>query len=192
MVDSLTATILLRTIRNALRSSKEVMVLEAAPKFNQQTIFAYPTIGKLAELLVELCTGKRTSVSNTLDSIRAAIQTHDSAWTGHKPLLETRKRIEKERVLVTGTTGALGSHLLAMLLESDLVERVWAVNRKSVNGIAERQKAAFEDKMLDLRLLDSPKLIMLEAELGDGMLGLEKSAYKEVSKCVSDEQSGKY
>lgn len=187
MINSLTATILLRKIRGAMRSSEDAMVLEAAQKLGQQAIFSHPTIEQLADLLVELCTGSQVSFSNTLDSIRDMINIYDSTWAGHKAPLEMRKGIERERVLITGTTGGLGSHLLAVLLESDRVERVWAVNRKSVGGIAERQKAAFEDKMLDSGLLGSPKLIMLEGELGDKMLGLEKNAYQEVSVCVIDE-----
>ena len=52
----------------------------------------------------------------------------------------------------------------------------------------EKQKAAFEDKMLDVELLESKKLVMIEAELEDGRLGLNEKEYHEVN---IDDQRGK-
>ena len=56
--------------------------------------------------------------------------------------------------MVTGTTGALGSHILKhLLLETSVVE-VYAFNRSS--SAPEAQKAAFESNGLDINLLNSP------------------------------------
>jgi thioester reductase-like protein len=108
------------------------------------------------------------------------IRKYDHEWTNKKALPEVRSGATKERVVVTGTTGALGSYLLAMLLESNNVEIVWALNRKSKEGLLARQKASFEDKMLDAGLLGSSKLVMLEGDLEDARLGLKEDVYQKV------------
>ncbi|KAG8686886.1 hypothetical protein FRC11_008184, partial [Ceratobasidium sp. 423] len=58
-------------------------------------------------------------IAEAFQSIRAMIQKYDSDW----PHQEARRAqpVQRERVVVTGTTGALGSHLLEQLLESDKV-----------------------------------------------------------------------
>lgn len=86
-----------------------------------------------------------------------------------------------ETVLVTGTTGALGSLMLAELLSDERIERVWAVNRPSKGKILfERQKEAFVDKALDPLLLEHPKLRLVEADLTQDRLGLSEHQYDEV------------
>lgn len=172
---------LFRTLKSALHSSKDPTIRKVAEDLNQQTLFSHPTIDQLAHHIVQTCTGQQTSSTNPLSSIHSMIQKYDSKWTDKTIPLELRSGITKERVLVTGTTGGLGSHLLAVLLESDKVERVWALNRKSKEGIRQRQKAAFEDKMLNMGLLESERLVMVEAVLEDGKLGLDEKEYQEVS-----------
>ncbi|KAG8701412.1 hypothetical protein FRC08_004090, partial [Ceratobasidium sp. 394] len=77
------------------------------------------------------------------------------------------------------TTGALGSHILAQLLENERVEKVWALNRKSKETFA-RQSSSFEDKGLDVELLKSEKLALLDADLENQNLGLEVEVYDEI------------
>ena len=175
-------SILLRTLRTALGTSKATQAREASEKLNYQTIFTHPTVSRLTEFLVRMCTSKQDPPpSNILHSIRSMIQKYEYKRMDQKVSLGVRDDVIKERIVVTGTTGALGSHLLAVLLESNAVERVWALNRKSKEGLVERQRTSFEDKMLDASLLESDKLVLLEADLKDMNLGLEESIYQEVS-----------
>jgi len=84
-------------------------------------------------------------------------------------------------VLVTGTTGGLGSFLLAQLLENPVVERVYALNRPSAfASITERQRSAFVDKALPLHLLSSEKLVYIETDVSQENCGLASSIYDEV------------
>lgn len=125
--------------------------------------------------------GQAPPSSDVLDTIRSLTDKYTYKWTDRKISLEVCNNPTKERVVVTGTTGALGSYILAALLENDNVETVWALNRKSTETLIKRQQAAFEDKMLDLSLLYSIKLVMLEVDLEDAKLGLRENAYQEVS-----------
>jgi hypothetical protein len=172
-----------------LNSSDDQAVKAASQKINQQTIFAKPTIEQLSSLLAQLCANGQffspaESRNSALDSVRAMIKKYESDWDNKKRQLEARAAPPKERIVITGTTGALGSYFLGLLLESDRVEKVWALNRKS-KGIEERQRASFEDKMLDVSLLMDGKLVLLEADLEDGKLGLETEVYDEVSFSIS-------
>lgn len=125
--------------------------------------------------------GQAPSSSDIPEAIRSMIDKYDYKWTNRKISPEVRSGTTKERVVVTGTTGALGSYLLAMLLENDRVETVWALNRKSKEDHMARQKASFEEKMLDVSLLGRAKLMMLEWDLEDARLGLKEDVYQEVS-----------
>lgn len=90
---------------------------------------------------------------------------------------------QKDVVLLTGTTGALGSNLLAQLLSDDAIERVYALNRRSFSGrtLVERQEDVFKHQGLDVELLKSAKLHLLEADASAARLGLSHSLYTEAS-----------
>lgn len=84
-------------------------------------------------------------------------------------------------VLLTGSTGNLGAEILAALLRTDFVERVYALNRPSgTRSISERHEARFEDREFDTSLLSSPKLVLIEGEMGHPRLGLPDDLYDEV------------
>ncbi|CAE6440754.1 unnamed protein product [Rhizoctonia solani] len=180
-MDSLTATMLLRMIKSTLHASPHPDVQSAATKINQQTIFGKPTVRQLAQLLVQLSKNSDTTVdpiTEALQNITAMIQKYDTEWPRQE--ISNIRQVKKERVVVTGTTGGLGSHLLAQLLESDRVEKVWAMNRKSTKGNRERETSSFEDKLLDLSLLKSEKLVFVDTDLEDPKLGLRNEMYDEI------------
>lgn len=73
----------------------------------------------------------------------------------------------KDVVLVTGTTGTLGSNISIQFLQNDDVELVYALNRpsKANTSTLQCQKDIFSSQDLPLSLLDSPKLVLLEGDL---------------------------
>jgi hypothetical protein len=91
------------------------------------------------------------------------------------------KSIEPAVVLLTGSTGGLGSFLLAQLLESPVVQRVYALNRpSSTASIDQRQNSAFFDRGLPTDLLDSKKLVYIVADASEERCGLPSALYDEV------------
>ncbi|KAJ7066919.1 hypothetical protein C8F01DRAFT_1340925 [Mycena amicta] len=70
-----------------------------------------------------------------------------------------------QTVLVTGTTGVLGTHILVELLARPDVSRVYALNRGTAS--LERQAAALEEQGFDPSLASSPKAFFVEGELED-------------------------
>lgn len=85
-------------------------------------------------------------------------------------------------VIVTGTTGSLGSYLLDRLVDSDDIHRIYALNRASSDGtpLVKRQMAALAVRGLDAQIATSRKVILLEADFGNSTLGLNEEILQEV------------
>jgi thioester reductase-like protein len=89
-------------------------------------------------------------------------------------------------VLLTGSTGGLGSYLLASLLSREDVAVVYPFNRSSKTGTTQhRQHTAFEDRGLDTALLDSTKLIYVEGDAAQPNLSLDDRTYAEIRDSVT-------
>lgn len=88
-------------------------------------------------------------------------------------------------VLVTGTTGILGSYLLQDLVHRADVSRIWALNRvNAADPTVERQRKALQDRGIDDSILTSNKLHMLDGNLSQAQFGLADSVWKEVGSLV--------
>ncbi|KAJ7810002.1 hypothetical protein B0H14DRAFT_3480930 [Mycena olivaceomarginata] len=138
--DSLQATWILNTILHALRASNLVEITTLPDDF----VYSHPTIRLIAESLTAVASGH---VSLLPDLSRRAATME-----------------ETETVLITGTTGALGSHTLAFLLTLPEISTVYALNRPGAN-VVERQQASFAKHGIDAEFVSSPKLRILESDL---------------------------
>lgn len=98
---------------------------------------------------------------------------------------EGRPDEDHKIILLTGSTGSVGAHMLARLLASDKAVKIYAFLRKQREGGNEvnvkRQRAAFVDRGLDVSLLDSSKLTILSGNLTESFMGLGEETYEEVS-----------
>ncbi|PPQ79470.1 hypothetical protein CVT24_009924 [Panaeolus cyanescens] len=85
-------------------------------------------------------------------------------------------------ILITGTTGSLGSYTLSLLLSMPYptISKIYALNRPNRKDVKQRQLEAFVDKGLDTRQLEDERLSLLVGDLddGDGMWGLERGVYE--------------
>lgn len=184
---SLTATFLFRELKKSLGSSSALEYQQAARELVQETIFRNPTISQLSQLVIqpvatEAATLPEKTLEENMKSIQQFIQQYDRTPNVQAPLAPRSPPME--HVVVTGTTGGLGSHLLAQLLAHDRVERVWALNRKSSaisQSVEQRQLDSFKDKLLDVDLLRHPKLVLLDSDLTEERLGVPSGVYAEVS-----------
>lgn len=87
----------------------------------------------------------------------------------------------QETVLVTGTTGGLGTALLAALVDNPTVQRVYALNRRRDVPLAERQRGVLVERGYDAdRILGSDKVVLIETSLEEERLGLQPAVYDEV------------
>ena len=86
-------------------------------------------------------------------------------------------------IVITGTTGSLGAHALAHLLENSGFKKVYALVRPGDDGASaqEHQVSAFRFRGLDTSLLESSRFTAVVSILDKPALGLAQDVYQEVS-----------
>ncbi|KII90242.1 hypothetical protein PLICRDRAFT_40443 [Plicaturopsis crispa FD-325 SS-3] len=185
--DSLSATFLRNRIISALRRSQDPSTQRAVGLVTQNIVFANPTIKQLAEHLASLVaypgSGDGVVASEGATRIEKMIEKYSVGLGG--PQLKGPADPEPV-VLLTGSTGSLGSHLLQMLLVDHKVKRVYTFNRRaSGKSLAQRQTEAFADKGFDLGLLKLEKLRLVEADAAQEQFGLPSAEYDELLQSVT-------
>ncbi|TFK35193.1 hypothetical protein BDQ12DRAFT_560152, partial [Crucibulum laeve] len=171
-------------LENIIRSSMKNFV-----ELPENFIYDYPTPILLASLLKSLHDGNTCPIIGYTDDTSAMDAMFDRLMDKNaviaKPLtpaLISTPAVGKV-VLITGTTGHLGSNLLVQLLDDSSVSRVYAINRLSPTGVSllERQTAALIYEGLNPNVLKSPKLILFEGDLSVPGLGLDPDFLEEAS-----------
>lgn len=181
---SLGATFLRNRIIGAFRASKGGFSQQAAASVSQNFVFDHPTIRDLAQAICTLI--DPSSAPSGGQDVASQIKEIIHKYGADMPVMNVTGTTPEDGavVLLTGSTGNIGSHILASLLSDDRVVRVYAMNRgDSSAAAAERQKAAFEDRGLPLDLLSGGKFIPLTGDLGREQFGLAEH-YDEVC-CIS-------
>lgn len=152
-------------------------------KLSGNIVYQYPTISGLANFATRTaleCFRHRTetSLARCLEMTKM-VQSYILDFPKHQPSLPPA---QEDVVLITGTTGFLGSNLLAQFLQSPKVARVYALNRRKSrpgSGV-ERQAALLSACGLDPFLAHNPKLTFLEADASRSYLGLPQELYDQV------------
>ena len=154
-------------------------VRDVASRVSANVVFSNPTLTGLANELVNLI-NRKTSMADPREEIERMIEKYSIGLQGSIPSPATRT--EEHIVLVTGSTGGLGCYILASLLVTKNVVRIYALNRRSkASTSAARQRSGFEDRGLDINLLESQRLVYVDGDTSQEQLGLEGSLYEEVS-----------
>jgi hypothetical protein len=155
-------------------------------------VFENPTLKDLAARIASLV--GESGESQTLDTkeqhiaaMNAMIEKYSIGLNGPangtriNDTIDGATHIARAVVLLTGSTGGLGSFVLSQMLGNSSVERVYALNRPSSSTpIAQRQRSAFLDKDLPVDLLSSSKLVYVETEASHDKCGLSSVLYDEV------------
>ncbi|KAI6042371.1 putative aminoadipate reductase [Pisolithus marmoratus] len=185
--DSLSATFLRNRINGSLKASPDQNIHEAVSRISQNIVFTYPTLRALAEQLVNIISHKTDTVDPKVE-IETMLQKYSLGFPGKRisGIPTRRDRNEPHVVLVTGSTGALGSYMVESLLRREDVARVYNLNRRTKTTTSkERQLSTFQDRGLDTRLLESTKLVYVEGDTSQENLGLEERTYAEIRDSVT-------
>lgn len=167
--DSLKATRMLRHIKNGMVTQG----LQPPSKLTSRTIYQNPSCSSLATALLTSMkrntkpgtdTGNECEMSRLLDSFAREVESLAIA----APPLQT--------VILTGSTGSLGSYILDRLVRSDRVEQVICLNR--VGSGAKLQTTSHDSRGL---IKDFSKVSFVEADLAEDRLGLKEGTYQELT-----------
>ncbi|THH31763.1 hypothetical protein EUX98_g2444 [Antrodiella citrinella] len=182
--DSLSATFLRNRIIGALRCYKrnDETAFAVPPSF----VFMYPTLQDLAVATVNLLSTNGATQNghvgaSSVRDIHTSLNKYLSLLPGLFPLVP-RTSEDGAVVLLTGSTGSLGSHILAGLLSDERVARVFAFNRENSRF---KQVAAFAERGLPVELLSSRKLLEIVGNSSKDDLGLEDRVLTEIKTSVT-------
>ncbi|CCM03416.1 uncharacterized protein FIBRA_05547 [Fibroporia radiculosa] len=184
--DSLSATILRNRLIGGLRSSTDPRSATAAKKLRANIVFEHPSISALTQFLFGLINQANFELQKQSPTADIDQLIHQySIQPGMSAISATAKAVSKNGavILVTGTTGRLGTHLLASLLEDTRIAHVYALNRGS--SLLERQQASFDSAHLPSAALSGPKLTLISGDLGQDNFGLTSARCEEIKKSVT-------
>jgi hypothetical protein len=151
-------------------------------------VYTYPNITLLAYFVMDTVHGSSKAWSSSaIETPIAKMKAMVKEFTSFSPVANMTSDVRPSNaltgqvLLLTGTTGGLGSHLLRDACENKKVIRVYAFNRPQRRGsLAQRQRDVLREHGLDEGIVDNEKIVLLEGDLTAEHFGLEESLYKEV------------
>ncbi|KAG8221465.1 hypothetical protein J3R82DRAFT_1672 [Butyriboletus roseoflavus] len=183
-IDSVQASRIRMILFHALQSTAKA----DTRKFTGIIVYHYRTITGLATFASRTalaCFRQRTerSLTRCLE-MRKMVEFHSLDFPEHQPSIPPP---HDDVVLITGTTGLLGSNLLAQFLQSPKVTSVYALNRMKSrpSSVVDRQAALLQASGLDPALARHPKLTFLEADTRRSHLGLSQELYEQLLSSVT-------
>ncbi|KAI0051407.1 acetyl-CoA synthetase-like protein [Auriscalpium vulgare] len=192
-MDSLKAIFVRNTLLSALRADPRTETLAA--KVPQNVVFLYTTPQSMAEAIQSLAaTGHLAdSGEETPQQHADAINTMVKKWTTNFPERPPASAqipdSGGEVVILTGSTGSLGTFILHTLLCDPRVDKIYAFNRKGSAAPFVRQTASYNERGLDLSILrasvSSGRLEFHEVEVNLHNFGLASEVYDTIHKTTT-------
>lgn len=191
-MDSLQATML----RRRLVASLALTYGEDASRkpLPVDIVYANPSVDLLSRAVEAYCSGDAEEIQDRV----ARIQAVASEFVGKVVSLVPSATISEGTasdvlgavVLLTGSTGSLGSAILYELATADDVSRVYALNRGGGSELRKRQEEGLKRLGVDLGERWE-KVNLLEADLGRDMFGLNEEAYSHLRSVTHIIHNGK-
>ncbi|TGO61871.1 hypothetical protein BCON_0024g00750 [Botryotinia convoluta] len=171
--DSLLVFTLLRRLRSALK--KDNVETE---KLQASTIYKNPTVKSLASVVFKLA----HPLENQEDSSKTDFDERQAMFEKYAKDLPTKTSSTaahdsntKISVILTGSTGSMGSYMLDDLVVLPHISKVYALNR-AVNG-EERQRGASSSHGLNT---DFSKVTFYKTDMSQPRFGLDQESYDEL------------
>ncbi|TFK49005.1 polyketide synthase [Heliocybe sulcata] len=129
-------------------------------------------------------------VSQTQDpshELFAMVEKFSADFPVVEPANDIASKSNDQVILITGTRGSLGAHMLARLLQVPHVTKIFALLRKSDSGRStlDLQQEAVGTRGIDPVILNSDKLELFESDLTKPYLGLSEEIYERIRTNVS-------
>ncbi|EKM51198.1 uncharacterized protein PHACADRAFT_103930 [Phanerochaete carnosa HHB-10118-sp] len=182
--DSLQATWIRNSILHALRQTTRVNSRAVPSNF----VYQNSSISRLAQYVSSLA-GTETPSDDIVDgkqriaAMHAMVQKYSKDLPRHTPKAD---RPAESVVLVTGTTSSMGAALLAAFVDDPKVCKIYAVNRKGLQSLEERQKHVLAERGYDAeRIVKSRKVAFIDTDTSSDKLGLQNNIYEEVRSSIT-------
>lgn len=168
-LDSLQATVISKETNEYLAAVGQPRAME--PRF----VYSHPRIDCLVNLVTALALGQEPSQKNSPHGTEEEMQKLYDALTFDLPLPSTRTVSDKRNfvVLLTGSTGSLGSYVLDQLLAESRVSHIYCLNR-GPNSLQRQQRSQSAKGLRNL----TDKVTCLDADLLKQFFGLPIETYR--------------
>ncbi|KAK0463067.1 putative aminoadipate reductase [Desarmillaria tabescens] len=186
--DSLSASILRHHITSAMRASPIIAVRQEAERFTLDCIYKYPSVRQLSASFDALVKGSIPVSHASENALESMINRYSGFSAARASPVDSAISMGSEEedhvldtsvILLTGSTGSLGTHVLARLISSSSVKAIYCLNRpSSQTTLKQRQQSMFKTRGLDITLLDSPKVFLIEGNMTEERFGLEDHLFR--------------
>ncbi|KAK3945721.1 hypothetical protein QBC46DRAFT_371464 [Diplogelasinospora grovesii] len=167
-LDSLQITVITRELNTFLSTQVPGVSVEA------RTVYANPSISALTSIVESLISGSsHTGTESPAEKMQRLYEQHSA----HLPISARPvqpKSSHQEVVLLTGSTGSLGSYILDSLLKDDRVSKIYCLNRGPDSVVRQAKSMAARG----LHQLEAEKTVFLDTDLSKPYLGLPTTTYK--------------
>ena len=175
-IDSLQVIQIARYLRGGLENSG-IKAHGLAPS----TIYTRPTIAKLTQEIKHLTQESRASTEADekirVEKISLMLQKHSAGMIAHKKQLSTKNTKRPQTVLLTGSTGSLGSYILERLAACESITKIYCLSRST--DPKQRQDRAMASRGLKIQS-NSDRVVFLTCDMSKSDLGLENGTYSEI------------
>lgn len=177
-LDSLQTIQLAKTLRAAVSSVRSSTERDS---ITNQQIYAHPTVSQLAQFILDVLNGETAKVIPRQEKIDKIVAKYTSNLPRRaQPHIEAPSSV----VILTGSTGSLGSYLLHDLLKDETVSKVYCFNRSDAKS---RQMQSFTEKGLDTSLLENEnKVEFVQVAFGAKHFGIPDTKYREMLDTVTE------
>lgn len=177
--DSLQATWIRNSLLHALRETSGVNTHAVPGNF----VYNNPSVIALAAFISDLANSDgqddEAAKKRAIAAMLAMVDKYGAKFPTHVP---SAPAPQHDVVLLTGTSGRLGACILASLVQTPQVARVYAVNRKSSTPIEGRQRAILDEQGYNAEeILSSNKVVFVDSNLDSEYLDLPLDLYEQVS-----------
>jgi thioester reductase-like protein len=177
-MDSLGVSVVVQRLQAALKSCGASLNLS---EINPRLIYSAPSVDRTTEALVHLVSTNASlhPSSGNGASRQTKLQSMLEKYWSNIPsasLVQQRSGADAWKIILTGTTGSLGTHLLATLEAMPVVAKIFCLNRSS--NARERQKKMSQSHGLNFDWDD--RVEFLHTNLSKSKLGLNAEKYDEL------------
>jgi thioester reductase-like protein len=144
-------------------------------QITKEFVYKYPTISKLAQVCHDMG-GSHLDTLIPKVTRRVKIQQLADEYLGN---IEA----DATNIVLTGSSGNLGIHMLSCLLRSPRVHKVVCLGRggpSAAKALRQRQEAARVAAGIEIKSIEWNKVVNVGANMGTTYLGLAKEQYEEV------------
>jgi len=175
------------TLRSSLSTHLNMLISLSA-------IYEHPSISQLAPLLeakqmslksmsTSAVTASETPTFQTISHMISKLEFEFGTWPS-RPLNKTYLPVRGEIILLTGSTGSLGTALLETLSSSPRVELIYAMVRGPYHF--QKLQHSLEDKGMSASILrNGGKIKIVNFSMQDPLLGLDVDTYQQLASSVT-------